>query len=67
MVKVSEKPPSSSSADMSRCTGTEEVQQGARGPAHSRSMAVPPFSAGTKDLGMTGELQGWFSISQCTN
>lgn len=66
MVTVSEKPPSSSSADTSRCTGTEELQRGARGPAHSKCMAVPPFSASTKHLGMTGELQGWFSISQCT-
>lgn len=48
MVTVSEKLPSSSSADVSRCTGTEELQRGARGPAHSKCMAVPPFSASTK-------------------
>lgn len=54
MLKVSEKSPSSSSADMSKCAGTEELQQGARGPAHS--MCSAPFSASTKDLGMTWDL-----------
>lgn len=56
VVKVSKNSPWSSSADVSGCTGTEELQWGARGPAHSKCMAVPPFSASTKDLGMTWEL-----------
>lgn len=40
MLKGSEKSPSSSSADTS--TGTEELQQGAHGPAHNMGTALLP-------------------------
>lgn len=56
MLRVSKQSPSSSSADMNRCTGMEELQWGAHGPAPSKCMAVPPFPASTNELGKTWEL-----------